>query len=102
MNDMYRSGPEIDLEAGQEEKLFEPAAELSKVQRLLQSRKFWVLVAAIVAIAGGYATGQVDGWQALQLLIAALAAYSTGIAIVDAGTASGARSAGASSKPAKE
>jgi hypothetical protein len=87
MNDMYRSGPEIEAAEGQQEKI-DPAAELSKLKMLFQSRKFWVLLAAIVAIAGGYATGQVDGWQALQLLIAALAAYSTGIAIVDAGAAS--------------
>jgi hypothetical protein len=53
--------------------------------RLLQSRKFWVLIAALVAVAGAYATGQIDTWQALQAAIAALAVYSTGIAIVDAG-----------------
>ena len=60
---------------------------MNKLLRLLQSRKFWVLVAAIVTIAGSYATNQVDAWQALQALIAALAAYTAGIAIVDAGAA---------------
>ncbi len=60
---------------------------MEKVQRLLQSRKFWVMVVAVVTVAGAYATGQIDGWQATQAIVAALAAYSTGIAIVDAGAA---------------
>jgi hypothetical protein len=62
-----------------------------KIQRLFQSRKFWVLIAGIVTISGAFATGQIDGWQATQALIAALAAYSTGIAIVDAGQAAGSK-----------
>jgi hypothetical protein len=64
-----------------------------KIQMLFQSRKFWVLIAGIVTIAGAYATGQIDGWQSVQAIIAALAAYTTGIAIVDAGAAAGAKNA---------
>ena len=57
-----------------------------KVKALFRSRKFWVLIAAIVTILGAFLTQQVDAWQALQALIAALAVYSTGVAIEDNGT----------------
>lgn len=56
-----------------------------QIERILRSRKFWVLLAALAAIAAGYTSGQMDGWQAVQALIAALAVYSTGVAIEDAG-----------------
>ena len=56
-----------------------------QLKLLLRSRKFWVLLAALVAIAAAYTSGQMDGWQAVQALIAALAVYSTGVAIEDAG-----------------
>jgi hypothetical protein len=62
---------------------------MEKLKKLLQSRKFWVLVAALTAVCAGYATGQLSPWEALQGGIAALAVYSTGIAIVDAGAAAG-------------
>ena len=80
-----------------------------KIQRLFQSRKFWILIAGLVTIAGALATGQIDAWQAVQAAIAALAVYSTGIAIVDAGEAAGANNAplakggwGDSSKPMEQ
>jgi hypothetical protein len=56
-----------------------------QIKLILRSRKFWVLLAALAAIAAGYTSGQMDGWQAVQALIAALAVYSTGVAIEDAG-----------------
>jgi hypothetical protein len=56
---------------------------------LLHSRKFWVLIVALVGIAAGFATGQIDAWQAIQAAVAALAAYSTGVAIEDAGFKAG-------------
>ncbi len=56
-----------------------------QIKLLLRSRKFWVLLAALVAIAAAYTSGQMDAWQAVQALIAALAVYSTGVAIEDAG-----------------
>jgi anti-sigma-K factor RskA len=52
-------------------------------QKILHSRKFWVLAAALIATLASYLTQQVDVWQALQAAIAALAVYSTGVAIED-------------------
>lgn len=48
----------------------------TKLKDLLQSRKFWTLIASIVSIAAGYYTNGVDVFQSLQLLIAAFAAFS--------------------------
>lgn len=56
---------------------------------VLHSRKFWALVIALLAIVAGYATQQLDAWQAIQAAVAALAAYSTGVAIEDAGFKAG-------------
>ncbi len=58
---------------------------------ILKSRKFWVLVLAVVTAAGLLATGEITGWQFLQALIAAAAAYSTGVAIEDAGLKAGSK-----------
>ena len=46
---------------------------------------FWALLAALTAVAAGLSTGHIDVWQAVQAAIAALAVYSTGVAIEDAG-----------------
>lgn len=56
---------------------------MDKLYQLLQSRKFWALVIALVAIAAGFAQGEVSEWQAIQAAVAALAAYSTGVALED-------------------
>ncbi len=56
-----------------------------QVHKVLRSRKFWALLAALTAVAAGLSTGHIDVWQALQAAIAALAVYSTGVAIEDAG-----------------
>jgi hypothetical protein len=56
---------------------------LEQVGMILRSRKFWVLLAALVAVGGTYFGGRVDAWQALQAVIAALAVYSTGVAVED-------------------
>jgi hypothetical protein len=58
---------------------------LEQIQKILRSRKFWVLVAALVATLAAYLTQQIDVWQALQAAVAALAVYSTGVAIEDNG-----------------
>lgn len=58
---------------------------LQKVLSLFKSRKFWVLVIAIVTGASLFSTGQITSWEFIQALVAALAAYSTGVAIEDAG-----------------
>jgi len=58
---------------------------LEQMQKILRSRKFWVLDAAVLATLAAYMTQEIDVWQALQALLAALAVYSTGIAIEDNG-----------------
>lgn len=57
-----------------------------KVKALFRSRKFWVLIAALVSTLAALLTQQIDVWQALQAAIAAFAVYSTGVAIEDNGT----------------
>ena len=52
-----------------------------KIKAILQSRKFWTLVASLVAIAASYSQSQITDWQAIQAAIAAGAAYSVGTAI---------------------
>ncbi len=64
--------------------------EQASLVQILHSRKFWALVLALLALVAGYATGQIDAWQAIQGAVAALAAYSTGVAIEDAGLKAGA------------
>lgn len=54
-----------------------------QILKILRSRKFWVLLAALVTVAGAYFGGKVDAWQAVQAVIAALAVYSTGVALED-------------------
>ena len=61
---------------------------LEQLKMILRSRKFWVLVAAVVATTAAYLTQEINVWQALQALVAALAVYSTGVAIEDSGNAS--------------
>jgi hypothetical protein len=55
------------------------------IKGMLKSRKFWVLVLALVGVGAALATGDITVWQALQAAIAAGAAYSTGVAIEDNG-----------------
>ena len=57
----------------------------TQLMLLLRSRKFWALVIALVGVTAGYAVGEVSAWQAIQAAVAALAAYSTGVALEDAG-----------------
>lgn len=58
---------------------------LEKLKALLTSRKFWALVTALVTTVGAYMTAQIDIWQMIQAIVAALAAFSLGTAIEDAG-----------------
>lgn len=62
-----------------------------QVRKVLRSRKFWALLAALTAVAAGLSSGQIETWQAVQAVIAALAVYSTGVAIEDAGNKSGSK-----------
>ena len=56
-----------------------------QIVKVLRSRKFWVLVVALLTATGGYCTGELAFWELLKAVVASLAAYSTGIAIEDAG-----------------
>ena len=58
---------------------------LEQFRKILRSRKFWVLVTALVGTLAAYLTSQISVWQALQAALAALAVYSTGVAIEDNG-----------------
>jgi Mg/Co/Ni transporter MgtE len=60
---------------------------LEQLKKIVRSRKFWVLIAALLATLAAYVSGNIDVWQALQAAVAALAVYSTGIAIEDNGNA---------------
>ena len=54
---------------------------LEQLQKILRSRKFWVLAAALLATLAAFVTHEISVWQALQMAVAALAVYSTGVAI---------------------
>jgi len=56
-----------------------------QIKKIVRSRKFWVLIAALLATTAACVAGQIDIWQALQAAVAALAVYSTGVAIEDSG-----------------
>ena len=55
----------------------------SKISALLLSRKFWALVTAVVLVAQKYSLGEIDAFQALQLLIAAIVVYIGSVAVED-------------------
>ena len=57
---------------------------------IFKSRKFWVMVIAIVTAASLFATQQIDGFQFLIGVITSIAAYTTGVAVEDAGAKMGA------------
>lgn len=58
---------------------------LEQLKKIVRSRKFWVLMAALLATLAAFLTQEIDVWQALQAAIAAMAVYSTGVAIEDNG-----------------
>ena len=59
-----------------------------QIKKILRSRKFWVLITALLATLAAFCTQQINVWQALQASVAALAVYSTGVAIEDSGNGS--------------
>ena len=61
---------------------------IEQIKKILRSRKFWVLITALLATLAAFCTQQIDVWQALQAGVAALAVYSTGVAIEDSGNGS--------------
>ena len=58
---------------------------VSKFQYLLKSRKFWAAVLAAISAVAAFAMNEITAWQLIQALVATAAAYSTGVAIEDAG-----------------
>ena len=62
---------------------------MDKLKALLQSRKFWAAIVALVASVSGFALGEIDMWQLIQAVVAIAAAFSTGVAIEDAGARAG-------------
>ena len=61
---------------------------ITKFQYLINSRKFWAAVIAAVSALSAFALGEISTWQLVQSLVAVAAAYSTGVAIEDAGRSS--------------
>jgi hypothetical protein len=58
---------------------------IEQLKKIVRSRKFWVLAAALLATLAAFLTDEITVWQALQAALAALAVYSTGVAIEDNG-----------------
>jgi len=58
---------------------------VTKFQYLIKSRKFWAAVIAAISSAAAFAMNEITAWQLVQALVATAAAYSTGVAIEDAG-----------------
>ena len=56
-----------------------------KITHLFRSRKFWALIASVVALIGAWQTGSMPGADAANTLVAALAAYSIATGIEDSG-----------------
>jgi len=53
----------------------------AKLVELLQSRKFWALVASVATTTGMLVSHQVTGAQALAAYVAALSAYKIGVGL---------------------
>jgi hypothetical protein len=60
-------------------------ADMLKFNELIRSRKFWALIASVVAIAGAVQAGTMPISEAANMLVAALAAYSVATGIEDSG-----------------
>ena len=58
---------------------------ITKLQSLLKSRKFWAAMIAAISTLAAFLENEITTWQFIQALVAVAAAYSTGVAIEDAG-----------------
>jgi hypothetical protein len=58
----------------------------NKFLAIFKSRKFWACFIAILTAVGSCVYGEITVWQMLQAIVAAAAAYATGVAIEDAGS----------------
>ncbi len=56
-----------------------------KLKGVFRSRKFWASIIAAVSAIAAFILGEIEAWQFIQALVAIAAAYSTGVAIEDAG-----------------
>ena len=56
-----------------------------RISGLLVSRKFWSLIVSLVALAGAWNTGAMNGQDAANATVMALAAYSIASGIEDSG-----------------
>ena len=54
---------------------------MKKVRQVLKSRKFWVLMASLIAVAQSFSQGNISDWQAIQMVVAAGAAFSVATGI---------------------
>ena len=61
---------------------------INKFQSLLKSRKFWAAIIAAISTLAAFLSNEISTWQFIQALVAVAAAYSTGVAIEDAGRTS--------------
>lgn len=58
----------------------------NKFLSIFKSRKFWACFLAALSAIVAFLFGDLELWQLIQALVAAAAAYSTGVAIEDAGS----------------
>jgi len=61
------------------------AQTYNKFLSIFKSRKFWACLLAVLTAVGAFAYSEITVWQMVQAIVAAAAAYSTGVAIEDAG-----------------
>jgi hypothetical protein len=64
---------------------YKKETDMLKFNELIRSRKFWALIASVVAIAGAVQAGTMPISEAANMLVAALAAYSVATGIEDSG-----------------
>lgn len=58
----------------------------NKFLSIFKSRKFWACFIAILTAVGAFMYGELTVWEMVQAVVAAAAAYATGVAIEDAGS----------------
>ena len=58
----------------------------NKFLSIFKSRKFWACIIAAITAVGAFLCGELTVWEMVQAIVAAAAAYSTGVAIEDAGS----------------
>ena len=59
--------------------------DTNKFLSIFKSRKFWAALIAALGSVAAFFFEEITAWQLIQSLVALAAAYSTGVAIEDAG-----------------